>query len=348
MADDATLPIRVRDARRAAERRQVVDRQRDLRSQDQHRLRQAADHAPPGDGRAHPPGAQLVFVDTPGLHKPVTALGERVNATALDSVDDVDVAVPRARRHEAVRQGRPLGRRPLDIANAIVIVNKIDVASDEPGAGDAHRGRARSAPRRTSRCRPCSGEGIDALVDHLTDRLPEGPKYFPDDEVSDHARGAVGGRAGPRATARGHPRRAAVLDRHPGHRVGVAAHPRRHHRRARQPEGHGDRQGRADPQAGRRAGSARSSPRASTSSCVSRSTRTGSAGPSASSASATDRSTSAPTSRRPVAAVVSSSSAGRSRRSPAAGRRRRRTTARRPRTADRCPSCTADRLRRRA
>ena len=38
------------------------------------------------------PGSQLVFVDTPGLHKPVTALGERVNATALDSVGDVDVA----------------------------------------------------------------------------------------------------------------------------------------------------------------------------------------------------------------------------------------------------------------
>ena len=40
------------------------------------------------------PGSQLVFVDTPGLHKPVTALGERVNATALESLgeaDDVDV-----------------------------------------------------------------------------------------------------------------------------------------------------------------------------------------------------------------------------------------------------------------
>ena len=37
------------------------------------------------------PDAQLVFVDTPGLHKPVTALGRRVNATALESAEDVDV-----------------------------------------------------------------------------------------------------------------------------------------------------------------------------------------------------------------------------------------------------------------
>ena len=42
-------------------------------------------------GVHHASHGQIVFVDTPGIHKPVTALGERVNATALDSVNDVDV-----------------------------------------------------------------------------------------------------------------------------------------------------------------------------------------------------------------------------------------------------------------
>ena len=54
------------------------------------------------------PDAQLVFVDTPGLHKPVTALGRKVNATAIDSVAESDAErrrrVPRARRHGAVRR----------------------------------------------------------------------------------------------------------------------------------------------------------------------------------------------------------------------------------------------------
>jgi GTP-binding protein Era len=39
------------------------------------------------------PDAQLVFVDTPGLHKPVTALGRKVNATAIDSVGEVEAGV---------------------------------------------------------------------------------------------------------------------------------------------------------------------------------------------------------------------------------------------------------------
>ena len=42
-------------------------------------------------GVHHGDDTQIVFVDTPGLHKPVTMLGERVNATALDSLNDVDV-----------------------------------------------------------------------------------------------------------------------------------------------------------------------------------------------------------------------------------------------------------------
>ena len=51
---NARLPIRVRDVRRPTQCRQVVTRQRDLRSQDQHRVRQAPDHPAPHHGRAHP------------------------------------------------------------------------------------------------------------------------------------------------------------------------------------------------------------------------------------------------------------------------------------------------------
>jgi GTP-binding protein Era len=130
------------------------------------------------------PGSQLVFVDTPGLHKPVTALGERVNATALDSVGDVDVACLVLDATAPFGKGDRWVADRMDIAEAIVIVNKTDVASREQvlrmltAASDL--GAAAYFP-----VSAVSGDGLGPLVGDLTGRVPFGPKYFPDDEVSD-------------------------------------------------------------------------------------------------------------------------------------------------------------------
>ena len=130
------------------------------------------------------PGSQLVFVDTPGLHKPVTALGERVNATALSSVDDVDVTCLVLDATHSFGKGDRWVADRIDIANSIVIVNKTDVASREQvlkmlGAA-SDLGATAYFP-----VSAVSGDGLGALVADLTDRLPAGPHYFPDDEVSD-------------------------------------------------------------------------------------------------------------------------------------------------------------------
>src|SRR6266511_3886357 len=78
------------------------------------------------------PGAQLVFVDTPGLHKPVTALGERVNATALDSIAESEgidvVCLVLDATMEFGRGDRWVAER-VPMASAVVIVNKVDRAS---------------------------------------------------------------------------------------------------------------------------------------------------------------------------------------------------------------------------
>ena len=77
------------------------------------------------------PESQLVFVDTPGLHKPVTALGERVNATALDSVGDVDVTCLVLDATASFGKGDKWVADRIDIAKSVVIVNKSDIASRE-------------------------------------------------------------------------------------------------------------------------------------------------------------------------------------------------------------------------
>lgn len=130
------------------------------------------------------PDVQLVFVDTPGLHKAVSALGERVNATALESAEDVDVQCLVLDATKPFGSGDRWVAARLDLPRAVVIVNKTDIASKDQviamlgAAGEL--GAEAYFPVSAK-----SGAGIGSLVEHLTARLPEGPRYFPEDEVSD-------------------------------------------------------------------------------------------------------------------------------------------------------------------
>ena len=74
------------------------------------------------------PDAQIVFVDTPGIHKPRTALGTRLNATAQGTIGDVDVVC------FVLDATQPFGRGDQWVANlvpkdAVCVVNKVDKAS---------------------------------------------------------------------------------------------------------------------------------------------------------------------------------------------------------------------------
>ncbi|HEX7095962.1 MAG TPA: GTPase Era [Acidimicrobiales bacterium] len=129
------------------------------------------------------PGVQIVFVDTPGIHKPRTALGERLNATAVSSLSEVDVVcfvldatAPIGRGDEFIAQRLP--------KSAIVVLNKVDAARREQvvtqlaRAGEWDFAEYFAVSART-------GDGVDALVARLAELMPEGPQYYPDDMVTD-------------------------------------------------------------------------------------------------------------------------------------------------------------------
>lgn len=127
--------------------------------------------------------AQIVFVDTPGIHKPRTALGEHLNATATGEIPGVDVVCL------VVDATAPLGRGDRFVAervpqDAIVVVNKVDIAGpDEVLAQLAAAGTLeRSAYFPVS---ATTGAGVDALVEELAGRLPDGPPYYPEGQVTD-------------------------------------------------------------------------------------------------------------------------------------------------------------------
>ncbi|MEX2659124.1 MAG: GTPase Era [Acidimicrobiales bacterium] len=129
------------------------------------------------------PDAQVVFVDTPGIHKPKTTLGSRLNDAATDAVGGVDVVCL------LVDATMPLGKGDRFVAervprDAVVVVNKTDIA---PPA-EVLRQLTRAASLELSEYFPVSavrGTGVEALVEHLVGRLPMGPQLYPDDVVTD-------------------------------------------------------------------------------------------------------------------------------------------------------------------
>ncbi|MGH9182734.1 MAG: GTPase Era [Acidimicrobiales bacterium] len=129
------------------------------------------------------PDAQVVFVDTPGIHRSRSPLARRLNDLASGSIAGVDVVCL------VLDATAPLGRGDRLVAaqlppETVVVVNKVDAASPTEvleqlaRAGELDRSAYFPVSART-------GEGVAALVEHLVHRLPEGPPLYPTDTVRD-------------------------------------------------------------------------------------------------------------------------------------------------------------------
>ena len=129
------------------------------------------------------PGAQVVVVDTPGIHKPRTVLGERLNDLAEGSIGDVDVVLL------VIDATAPLGPGDRFVArqvpsDAIAVVNKIDIASRRQVLAQLEA----AASLELAEYHPVSavtGEGVEDLVSSVMARMPEGPAYYPPDVAAD-------------------------------------------------------------------------------------------------------------------------------------------------------------------
>jgi GTPase len=129
------------------------------------------------------PDVQLVFVDTPGIHKPRSALGTSLNATAKRATSEVDVVC------FVLDAVAPYGRGDAFIAeqlpnDSVVVVTKADLASPEQVLAQL----AATSDLAVESWFPVSGktgEGTEALVSHLQQRMPEGPQLYPDDMMTD-------------------------------------------------------------------------------------------------------------------------------------------------------------------
>lgn len=132
------------------------------------------------------PHTQIVLVDTPGLHKPRNALGERLNSLVYGTLAEVDAIVFVIDATQKVGPGdRLIADRLAEVdTEVIVVVNKVD-RSD---AGQIAERLAEAALWDFAAYVPISaltGDGTERVLAELAERMPEGPMYFPPEAVSD-------------------------------------------------------------------------------------------------------------------------------------------------------------------
>ncbi len=129
--------------------------------------------------------AQIVFVDTPGLHKPRTKLGEFMMKAAADAREGVDAVM-------VVLDAERIGKADMDILKDVagmkcpkfLVINKTDIVKPEELMPKLSEIDA-SAFDQVVSVSAKTGRNMDVLLRLIIEALPEGPKYFPDDMITD-------------------------------------------------------------------------------------------------------------------------------------------------------------------
>jgi GTP-binding protein Era len=139
-------------------------------------------------GIVHRPDAQIVIVDTPGLHRPRTLLGERLDSLVLSTLTEVDVIGFCVPANEPIGKGdRFIAEKLTAVKNTpvVAVVTKCDLATREQIAAQL---LAVSQIAEFAAIVPVSaqsGEQLDVLGDVLIEHLPESPPLYPGGQLTD-------------------------------------------------------------------------------------------------------------------------------------------------------------------
>lgn len=130
---------------------------------------------------------QIVFLDTPGIHKPVAQLGQEMNNMAYSAAHDVDVAILVVDASKPFGAGDTYIIEHLDIHNVplIIVFNKIDLArlDKTEELKKTYRSYFKDAIMVDTVAK--EGFNLDELVNKVKSFLKEGPAYYPTEMVTD-------------------------------------------------------------------------------------------------------------------------------------------------------------------
>jgi GTP-binding protein Era len=132
-------------------------------------------------------GEKIVLVDTPGLHKPKSLLGQRLNDVVRDTLSDVDVIVFCIPADQPVGTGDKFIARQLQQVSApvVVVVTKTDAANKQQIAEQLMAASRLVEAAEVVPVSAVKGDQVELLEDLLIGLLPEGPPLYPEEQTTD-------------------------------------------------------------------------------------------------------------------------------------------------------------------
>ena len=130
------------------------------------------------------PSSQIVIVDTPGLHKPKDALGKELNRSALGELADVDVVAM------LIDATKPVGRGDAWVAGHVkachaeyklLVITKADISNPEQITSQVEAARELADFDDEIVLSAKEGFNVDTFIQMVSEHLPEGPQWFPED-----------------------------------------------------------------------------------------------------------------------------------------------------------------------
>ncbi len=133
---------------------------------------------------------QMVFIDTPGLHKPKTALGTRLNDVVRRTLKEVDAIVFMVDATQEIGSGdRFVGEEIAALGTpAICVVNKMDAVKHAGLVPQLAAAEAMGSWREIIPVSAKEGRNLEQLRDLLVSLMAAGPRYYPDDVFTDQPR----------------------------------------------------------------------------------------------------------------------------------------------------------------
>lgn len=134
------------------------------------------------------PDAQIIFIDTPGIHKPKHRLGDFMVESAYNALREVDAVLFMISADQKRGKGDDFIMERLKNVDSPVflVINKIDKVHPDDLLGIIDDYRQQMDFAEVVPISATEGNNFETLMATLTKQMPEGPQYFPDDQITDH------------------------------------------------------------------------------------------------------------------------------------------------------------------